>query len=195
MPIPQPLLPPDLDDAVRRELATSERRLWAGTPDPGAFARAYIALTIFGRVFAGLAAVLMITPFLITFPHSMSAFIFVLSGIPLLLIGASLASTPLWMRRKAARTVYALTDRRAIVIEGSVFRGTQTVASYTPERLTNLSRTEHQNGTGDLVFEQVRAGYRKNGSEVYRPRGFLGIHNVREVEQLLQSTLLNPKAR
>jgi hypothetical protein len=48
---------------------------------------------------------------------------FPLFGIPFIVVGLGMLSSPLWRGRKALRTVYALTDQRAIIFEGGFFGG------------------------------------------------------------------------
>src|SRR5205823_3679138 len=76
-----------------------------------------------------------------------------LFGLPFLLIGAGLLGTPYWLRRKARKTCYALTDRRALLFEAGVFGRKVSVHSYGPERLKAIERVDYPDGTGDLVFE------------------------------------------
>src|SRR5207237_2712711 len=79
-----------------------------------------------------------------------------LFGLPFLLIGAGLLATPYWLRRKATKTCYALTDRRALVFEGSAFGRKVSIRSYGPAHLKAIERVDYQDGTGDVVFEEVR---------------------------------------
>src|SRR5260370_1371922 len=50
-------------------------------------------------------------------------------GVPFVLVGLALVLSPVWLRKKAANTVYALTDRRAVLWEPGWF-GAVTVRSY-----------------------------------------------------------------
>ena len=117
---------------------------------------------------------------------------FPLFGLPFVLIGVGMLSSPFWMSRKALRTVYAITDQRAIVFEGRVFGGVN-VQSFLPERLTSMSRNERSDGTGDLIFEQFQqpAG---SGTTTVR-RGFIAIERVRDVEELINNSLLVGRTR
>jgi hypothetical protein len=42
--------------------------------------------------------------------------LFPLFGVPFVLIGLGMLAAPYWMRRKAQNTVYALTDKRALIL-------------------------------------------------------------------------------
>jgi hypothetical protein len=191
-------LPPDVDARVRAELRDGERLIWVGQPVPGRFARRALPFVLFGvpwTAFAlfwmGMAAFMMFGAggnnggfgFMACFP---------LFGLPFVLIGFGMLSSPYWMRLQAKRTCYALTDRRAIIWSASLF-GSVEVRSYGPEALGKISRTEYPDGTGDLVLEEVvTVGRDSDGhGTTYRKRhGFLAIRNVRRVEELLRAALL-----
>jgi hypothetical protein len=105
-----------------------------------------------------------------------------LIGLPFVAIGVMIACSPIWMRRQVAKTVYFLTDRRAVIMEPGLFRAA-TVSSYRPDRLTSITRTERPDGSGDLIFEQFTTGH-GSGCRTVR-RGFVDVRNVREVEALV----------
>jgi hypothetical protein len=195
--LPAALLPSELDDAIRRELAEGERPVWSGQPLPGAFARSAIPLALFGVPFFGFAVFWTVMAAYGAWWGSGSpsgssppwfGALFPLFGIPFLVIGAGMLLSPVLARRAARRTVYVLTDRRAIVLEWKPFRG-RAVRSYTPERLTKMSRIERRDGSGNLVFEsdpdRAAQGYPR-----WTPgHGFIGVSNVAEVERLVRAIL------
>lgn len=117
-------------------------------------------------------------------------YFFPLFGVPFLLIGAGMLSAPFWVRRKASRTVYALTDRRAIVVAGTI-RGGRQIRSYGPEDMRDMHRTERADGSGDLVFyETTRTVRGKHGTrQVTQPHGFLCVAAVAELERVVRETL------
>jgi hypothetical protein len=115
---------------------------------------------------------------------------FPLCGVPFGLIGLGLLAAPWWMQALARGTAYVLTDRRAIILEPSLFRVRQ-VRSYSPAGLGAMSRVEYGEDFGDLVFEEVRS-QGSDGHWSTSRLGFLAIPHVREVEDLIRRTLLNP---
>src|SRR5262249_8379046 len=122
---------------------------------------------------------------------------FPLFGLPFVLIGLGMLSSPFWLRRKAKRTCYALTDRRAIVWEAGSFGSVQ-VLSYRPAELTKIRRVEYPDGTGDLVFEEeitIGTGNRGYSTTTRQRQGFMSIDHVRQVEELLRKALLRSDAR
>ncbi len=86
---------------------------------------------------------------------------------------------------RGARIVYAVTNRRALIIEG----GSEIkVKSYTARDLDNLERTERADGSGDLVFSRERRTGNK-GRTYFEPIGFFGVRDVRTVEAALRQSL------
>ncbi len=187
----------EMDERVRSELRDGERLVWTGQPRPSRFAKGALPIVLFGIPWTALAIVWMAAASGLLFGGGnggMGAFnlIFPLFGLPFVLIGFGMLSAPYWMRRKARRTCYALTDRRAILWEAG-WRGSVTVRSYSPADLTRIRRVEYPNGDGDLIFDEfVTVGTNSKGHRTTHTQqhGFVGIPNVRTVEDLLRSTLL-----
>jgi hypothetical protein len=189
-------LPEDLDARVHAALRPGEQLLWVGQPQPSRFARSSIGLVLFGIPWTAFAI------FWVTLASfgalqigqgvGVISWAFPLFGVPFVVIGLGFLSSPYWMRRKAKRTCYALTNRRALVWEAGVF-GSVEVRSYQPADLTKIVRRDYADGSGDLVFEErmvQRSG--KGGTNVStQERGFLGIANVRDIEELLRKALLS----
>ena len=196
-PYMTPVLPPEADRLVRDELRPGEQLVWAGQPLPRLFGRQSIALVIFGIPWTAFAVFWVAAAGGITSHARNGNFLslfscFPLFGLPFVLVGLGMLSSPFWMRRKAMRTAYAVTNQRAIVFEGRAFGGIK-VQSFMPDRLTSMTRTERADGSGDLVFEQFqqRVG---SGTNTVR-RGFFAVERVRDVENLILGTLLAGRAR
>lgn len=193
-------LPPELDTRVRSELRDGEVLLWVGQPNPARFARQAIPLVLFGipwtafSVFWVAAASGMLFGGFANGPGGGALGIFAcfpLFGLPFVLIGIGMLTSPYWFRRQAKQTFYALTDRRAILWQASTF-GSVNVRSYGPEALGKMNRTEHADGSGDLVFEEIVTFGRnsKGGTTSSTTRhGFLAIADVRRIEELLRKAL------
>jgi hypothetical protein len=167
------------------QLDGGERLLWSGVPRPGRSARLALPLGLFGIPFAGFAAFWTWSAYRAV-SHGSAAggpgALFPLFGLPFLLIGAGMLTAPLGVWLAATRTVYAVTERRAMIIERM---GATSVQSWRYEDMDELQRVERADGSGDLFFAtRTRTGQR---GVSYRTRiGFLGIPDVRSVEQLLQ---------
>jgi hypothetical protein len=195
-------LSPQLKAQIEAELAGDEKLVWLGQPVVGRYARKSIPLVIIGLFFTGFSLFWMgLSGGAAWFGQGPGAGgvpgggigavlfgCFPLCGLPFLLIGLGMVVSPWWMRGLARRTCYAITERRAIIWEPSLF-GVRQVRSYTASGLGALSRVERGDGIGDLVFEEFRTRNSDGNTQTTR-RGFLAIANVHEVENLLRKTLL-----
>jgi len=108
--------------------------------------------------------------------------IFPLFGLPFLLIGFCMLLSPVWVWRTAFQTVYLITDKRAISIEGGLMT---TVRSYLPEQLKDVYYQESNDGVGNVV---ITIGFWKDsdGDKRKEEIGFMGIRNPKDVERMLK---------
>lgn len=117
------------------------------------------------------------------------SFVFPLFGIPFVLVGLWMLTMPAREAARGARMLYAITNRRALIIEG----GSETkVKSYTARDMGNIERTERGDGSGDIVFGRERRTGAK-GRTYFEPIGFFGVRDVRMVEAALRQSL-GPRA-
>src|SRR3546814_20292913 len=108
----------DLLDAARRALEPGETLVWADRPDPQALARSRLPQVIRGVLGLAVIATFLWLSFLPNWPGGLRG---VLLGVFLaaaLLYACWLLAAPLAARRAAGSTVYAVTDRRLILLEG-----------------------------------------------------------------------------
>ncbi|HEX8203891.1 MAG TPA: hypothetical protein VF590_25675 [Isosphaeraceae bacterium] len=91
-------------------------------------------------------------------------------------------------RRRSTRSVYALTDRRAISWTPAEFQP-QAVAIHSlgRGRVGHIHRVEHPDGSGDVLF-----GPRPDGAEAVARLGFRAIPEARRVEELARTILIDP---
>jgi hypothetical protein len=190
-------LPADVQAKVDAELAPGERLVWVGQPLPGLYRLRSIPLLIVGVFFLGFTVLwfgmsLGMGAFAVGAGEGMGGLFacFSLFGLIPAVVGVLLVTSPLWMASVARKTVYALTDKRAIIWEPSLFSAVQ-VRSYAASGLGAMTRNERGDGSGDLVFEEYYT-YNRNGGSTRQQRGFLGIDRVRDVETLVRQTLLGP---
>lgn len=184
----------DLRAGIIPELYTGEVLLWAGKPTPRyvlhqqleeimnlllfTFA---VACALFGCLVFGLRDI------------SIGAFrvpIFTL----LLLPGIVLVCFVAYCYRQAARTRYAVTNQRALIIKPTL--DGESVLAY--NLIPYIERRSRANGRDDLIFASetytplTYSYFTRNstGSYKYRIRkiGFFGIENGREVEVLMVRT-------
>jgi hypothetical protein len=176
-------LPQEISRLVDAELRNGERVAWTGQPIPGRFARRGIGHVIFGIPWTAFALFWMAGASGFKMPDfSQGVGLFPLFGLPFVLIGFGMLSSPYWMRRKALKTAYVITDQRAIVLASGAF-GSTTIRSFEPDRLKDIRRVQRPDGTGDLVFERTWSSDGDGGRFV--EQGFLAISGVRDVERMI----------
>ena len=177
------LIPRPLRDMVDRELESNERINWMGMPKRVFFTRITTFTVLFGlpwTAFAvfwtvGAASIGKDVPFLF-------GLLFPLFGLPFIMIGLLMMLSPIGAYRRSAKTVYVITDRRAITFDSG---WTTTVRSYSPEKLKNIFRKEKRDGSGDIIF--TRRAYRdSDGDRQSEELGFIRIANVKDVEHRLK---------
>ena len=175
-----------LREAVRGELDTNETLLWCGQPAPGSLAIRALPVTLFGVFFFGFALFWMTMALKATRHAGAFSIFFPLFGTPFLLVGLAMLLAPLWAAMSAKKTIYAVTDQRAIIMGIGRARSAQ---SFRPEDLTGFSHFERADGSGDVMFSN-RMMPSQRGTVSFVPIGFQGITNVRHVEQLMREHLV-----
>ena len=118
---------------------------------------------------------------------------FPLFGVPFVLIGLGMLSSPFWCAGKALRTVYVLTDRRAILLDGGAWGGV-TVRSILPGRMVDLRRTQYPDGSGNLILGNQPGAGGQNGATLV-DFGFMSIRDVKEVEDRVRELIRRADVR
>jgi hypothetical protein len=197
-------LPPELEARIRQELTQGEQLIWGGQPSPrvtrmralGAMG-VCLLLALFGGVLAAAALVLRNGPPAESWPLFVGLGLFVLVSL------GCMCLAPGMKKRQAARTAYAITNRRALVHRPGIF-GNVAMDSYGPVQLQQMVRRDWWlvKGAGDLIFAtekrlQVtttrgRYGSSSTAREKIIHYGFLGIDDPVAVEKLLREVLVNP---
>lgn len=175
-------LPAAMQQRLRNELKPGEFVTWAGQPVPDLYMKPgflrwlfFIPWTLFAIFWMAAAAGFGVPS------REFGLGLFPLFGLPFLLIGIAGLCAPLILRRKARTTVYAITNLRAITIEGAK---SITVRSYTAAEILDLERVEHKDGSGNLILLKKRE-LNSDGDSTTGHYGFFSIRDVRRVEQLL----------
>jgi len=181
---PESSIPFRLHETIDRELESGERIRWMEMPTPRYFTGASTGAFLFAIPWTGFAVFWTAwaawgTSQVEGGPGLFS--LFPLFGVPFILIGVGMLSAPLWAYRKARRTVYIITDRRAVSIEGG--RST-TIRSYTPRMLQDVHRRENRDGSGDVIIAR-RAWCDSDSDRQSAEQGFLRVRNAMEVEHML----------
>ncbi|HEY2956488.1 MAG TPA: hypothetical protein VGK89_14715 [Candidatus Eisenbacteria bacterium] len=176
-----------LEQVINAQLDPGEGLLWSGAPSPERLALSALPAAVFGIPFTGFAAFWIYMAYTMTSrsPGLGGAWVlFPLFGLPFLLIGLGILTAPLWAYLGAGRTAYAVTNRRALIISRVL---SINVKSFTHDEIHDLQHVERGDGSGDLYFAS-RAVPTRRGTLMQRI-GFVGIPDVRSVEQLIRSRL------
>jgi hypothetical protein len=141
----------DTDSIIHAELRRGERLLWSGQPIQGMRLCVADAFLIpFSIVWGGFAI----------FWESMvitqgAPLFFMLWGIPFVVVGIYLIFGRFWVdARQRAKTFYAITDNRILIISGIFNRSTRSLNIRT---LSDITLTKKQNGSGTVSFGPVNS--------------------------------------
>jgi hypothetical protein len=174
----------DLSSLVDAEIASDEKIVWLGQPIPSRYARSSLGLVLFGIPWTAFAVFWMATALgFIRANQAPAPGSLPFVGIPFVVIGIGLLSSPFWMMRKARRTAYIVTDRRVLILERGLWNGL-TIRSFGPARLQDLQRTQYADGSGNLCFERQYINDGQGGRQA--ASGFFGIPDVKQVEELVR---------
>jgi len=186
MMTPQPS--PELDSILRRELMPGERLLWSGRPLPGklrgAFAIWFFAIpwTAFALFWEAMAFLPWMasshTPAGITWSFGI---IFPLFGLPFIGVGLSMLWMPFAAQRKAAQTIYGLTDRRLLRVSAGRKRDSISVLI---SQLGPIEVSADADGAGNLRV-QTGTSRDSDGDRVTERFEVLGVPDVTRLETLL----------
>ncbi|MEZ5933748.1 MAG: hypothetical protein R3F54_17710 [Alphaproteobacteria bacterium] len=167
---------------ARAEMAAGERLIWADTSLPGNARRRVLPVSILGWLFLLLSLAWMAKA-------AIASFWLLIMGLPFLLAAAAIAGLPWWWPTITRHTVYAISDRRLLIIQSWPRRK---VRSYGPDDIDVVERREKRDGSGDIVFrrEEYRKlrhhhdpqGKRRTGE---REIGFFGVPDVKTLEEAI----------
>lgn len=177
-------VPREFRALVSPELRPDERVVWLGQPIPWRFVKRFISTFFFGVVwmtFCVFWAGGFIGAEMSKADGDTLLTTFIPFSIPFFLIGLAALSTPYWSWRKARRTVYTLTNERALVFDANWWQA-MTIRSFEPARLADLRRVQNADGSGDLVFDRIVTNDGEGSTKV-TDHGFLAIPNVKSVEE------------
>jgi hypothetical protein len=180
-------LPPSQRDQVNAELQSGEQITWLDQPIAARLARTSLPAVLFGIPWTIFAIFWVVTAFKgVSQSHDSGLFqFFPLFGVPFILVGIGLLSSPYWAARSGRRTVYVLTDRRAIVLR-TVFFGGLNVRSFEAATLTDLQRKQNRDGSGDLIFARDLHSTNR-GTKYTLDIGFVAVRDVQNVENLVRA--------
>jgi hypothetical protein len=152
---------------------------------------------LFGIPFAGFAFFWMSTAYRGTHNlanhHSTLASgfsVFPLFGLPFLLIGLGVTLAPLRVYLKGRSGVYAVTNRRVMLITGTTSRN---VKSIIPTDIVEVDYRERPDGRGDVLI-RTNSVMRTNNGTTQITVGLYGVPNVKEVAGLVMKLHAQPVA-
>jgi hypothetical protein len=137
--------------SVQRELTSGERLLWEGRPRGGVKLRGSDFFLIpFSLLWGGFAIVWESMALFVVPKNNPAGWVFPLFGIPFVLAGLYIIFGRFIVDAKMrARTEYALTNRRAIIISGLFARKVRSInLQSTPE----ITLSEKNDGSGTIAF-------------------------------------------
>lgn len=157
---------------IDTELKPGESLRWCAEPNPARHALKGIPHVLFSMLIAAPAAV---------WVYFSSGAIKII-GILFLVVGLGIMTIPFWKYKLARKTVYAITGKRAIIIED--FGGIK-ISSFGPEKLGQLEVKQRKDGSGDIIFKKEQWGKGQDKPPTTIKIGFEAIKNVKEVEAML----------
>ncbi|MDY6897841.1 MAG: hypothetical protein SWZ49_07140 [Cyanobacteriota bacterium] len=178
-------LPNQLREKVDKELEIGESIRWIGQPIPRFFTVSSVGSFLFAIPWTGFVVFWVLTA-------SRASIFFALFGIPFLIVGFGMLSSPIWFWLSAKNTAYVITNKRALSISVPVtlFANilSTTIRNYPPSKLKDIYRKERANGTGDVVMgvQQSNRYLNNRRNQTTEEIGFMGIRNPREVEKMLR---------
>lgn len=183
---------PEVEASIRSQFS-SERILWRGTPDPVAARRAArpillfaIPWTLFALLWEGIALATALRGAMMGRWAEYSTWVMPLWGIPFVVVGLALLSSPWYAGWQARNTVLLLTDERLAAIR----RGRSRIVSrYTPfDAVTTVEVSVRRDGIGHIKL--VRGKSRdSDGDLVERAETYEYVRNVARLEAQLREAI------
>jgi hypothetical protein len=200
-PDPRQALPPELREALDREIDPGESLRWCGQPDPrriwisvlpifaafGTFMTFFSVLLIYAGISTWIAA-RGAAPAVVADARQTSVVVVIVAA--LLLVGAFWICRQPWLERATARrTVFAVTNTRVFTLV-LLKDGRVNLTAFEPAHPLAISRVEHRDGTGTISLNprtQTPGGPRLEASFV-----LVGVREPRVVERLIRQTFDPP---
>jgi len=175
---------PEVERWFSDELQPGEHLAWSAAPTPSRLSRKSLPIILFAIPWTAFAIFWICGASGFKIPDfSKGSSLFPLFGLPFVLIGLGMLLTPFWIGRKARRTGYYITNRRALLIEARFPSGYK-VRSFYPRDLGTLERIQLRDGSGDIILAREYSANSGNSARVAEI-GFFGIPDAQSVERLL----------
>ena len=172
-------------ETARAALQPGETLLWADRPDPRVLARARLPQTIRGVLGLVVIGGFLWLSFIPDWPGGLRGLLFAIFIGAALLYALWLAAAPLLASRAAANTVYAVTDRRVLVLE---HWPRQRRRAFGPADLDDTLVTTAAPGLGIVVFVNRKLAWWQRGlGNNYRIEAFFGIADAQAVAERIDA--------
>lgn len=181
-------LPREARELLQSVMLRDEKLCWTGIPRPFFFRKEDVPMFVFGIVWTLLICPLAFSIISNVQDVPIMVYIFI---TPFILIGVGLLSVPLFTYRRAQKTFYALTNKRAIIVTPRFFSG-HTINCYDLEEGVIKEQIRQADGSGDLIF-RYEAAFHLNHTPVMRSVGFLKLPNIQEVVERIYRILQERK--
>ena len=168
-------------EEVRDQLSPGEMVVWAERAGAPRIALRYLPTFLFGLPFLAFALFWTFTAWgAVSAGEGMASF-FPLFGLIFVAVGMLMVLSPIWGFAVGLSTVYAITNRRLLIITRFP---TRRVTSYEPHDIEAVERRDRGTGGGDIIFgREVRSPHATfPGFTPVQRIGFFGVPEVRRVE-------------
>jgi hypothetical protein len=168
--------------AITRRLAADEQLVWWDRPEPSLFARRELNFgVLFGAFF------LLFALFWMSMAWQAPGVFFVF-GVPFVLFGLWMASTPLRAYWDASAMLFALTDKRALILTGSK------AAARPLEHVEYVETESFADGSGHVLFINEAASFSPwtwNMQPMMRKSGFIAVADAERVGSEMLKLMAN----
>ncbi|HSC86515.1 MAG TPA: hypothetical protein VLC09_04565 [Polyangiaceae bacterium] len=170
------LLAQQHETTLRGYLDPGEAVRWSALPAPDAFAKEARGFVYFSIPWLAFIAFW-------TFMAQKGSGIFAAFSLPFWLVGFWMLLAPIRARKRAGKTLYAITNKRAVILETGK---ETTLRSFYPRDLGDLTLVERRPGHGDLIITHD-VSRDSDGDKRSTKIGFFGIDDIKKVSRMLAS--------
>jgi hypothetical protein len=176
-------------DVARRALEPGERLVWADRPHPQALARSRMPQRIRGVLGLAVIGVLFWFSFVPNWPGGANGLFLGLVLVAAIVYALWLLAQPEVARRAAAQTVYAMSDRRLMILEDWP---RPRLRSFAPGELDapqlGAATSTGESGLGSVVFiHRKLPWWQRSAGRNYRFEAFYGIAEAERVAERIEA--------
>jgi len=186
----------ELRRIIEPQLRSEEKLIWVGQPEPMQFSREVTRACVFqlGVIVLAIAISVWVIARLSGSEKSVLPAILFVGGM----VAYFLLAAPWRYPSRVLQTIYAITDQRALVYQGfgwsllwlqALPALYNTLWSFDARQIRARRRIRRYEGRSDLIFAGERRYHNTGKGQIqdWVQVGFLGLGNIDEVDQLLES--------